>query len=234
VWSLLAGFVMLVAPILLIDTPIASRLPLGALVATACGFWFTGSIVMATGLIKSNAIDRARLELPMPPSAPIYEPVPMVASLPPVPLPVLLPASPRPTKPRFTPDKKHLLGKAIEPKSVTRSKPKKPCYRSEHVSHLKGRYKPIGVYLDECVGSSIARQLRERGITAHHAHELGHRSWPDTRHLDFAACHRLILVTRDRDFIALHEAGEPHAGILFGVTVPGIHGDLYAASLEVL
>lgn len=150
------------------------------------------------------------------------------------------PPAPMTTKPIYTPAMKHLLPKAIEPKPATKPKPKpkpkrkKRPHRGDHVTYLKGRYAPTGVYLDECIGSSIARQLRERGVAAQHAHELGHRGWPDARHLDYAACKRLIVITRDRDFLALHEDGEPHSGILFGATVPGIEADLYAAALEAL
>lgn len=222
--SALGGAAIL--PLLLLPREIAERLPWESLVLVFSGCLSVGSFLLLVALCQSaEAYSRRH-------SGTIYEPEPLAASPGPV--------SPRPTKPTYTPAMKHLLPKAIEPKPATKPKPKpkrkrkkRPC-RGDHVTYLKGRYAPTGVYLDECIGSSIARQLRERGVAAQHAHELGHRGWPDARHLDYAACKRLIVITRDRDFLALHEDGEPHSGILFGATVPGIEADLYAAALEAL
>jgi predicted nuclease of predicted toxin-antitoxin system len=110
----------------------------------------------------------------------------------------------------------------------------KSAKRSRLVRYLPGRYKPSGVYVDECCSPEIAATLRRMGYTAHHAHELGHHSWPDPKHLDYAACDRLLVITRDRDFIDLDSEGEPHAGILHGKTVPGINQHFVRRAMEIL
>lgn len=132
------------------------------------------------------------------------------------------PPRPAPTKPVYT-----MALKATLPR------PKK-AKRSEQVAYRRGRYKPIGVYVDECCSPEIAVMLRGMGYTAQHAHELGHRSWKDPRHLDYAACARLLIITNDEDFIALDEAGEPHAGIIRGAPLPGINQRLVRRAVEAL
>ena len=108
------------------------------------------------------------------------------------------------------------------PSTPAPSPPRLPKPRTVAVRHrqliayLPGRYRPTGVYLDECGRKAIAVRLRAMGVTAHHAHELGHRSWADEKHLDYAACKRLLIITSDHDFDDLDAAGEPHAGILRG------------------
>jgi hypothetical protein len=74
---------------------------------------------------------------------------------------------------------------------------------------------PVRFYFDEHVDPAIAEGLRRRGIDVVTAAEAGHLSIDDPDHLTFAAAEGRVVVTFDRDYIDLHAAGTPHAGIAF-------------------
>jgi predicted nuclease of predicted toxin-antitoxin system len=71
------------------------------------------------------------------------------------------------------------------------------------------------VHLDECASS-----YRLRGLLAAHGfevtmtHEAGLLKAADRRQLKYSVSNRMIIVTYDRDFLAFHEAGATHAGII--------------------
>ena len=73
----------------------------------------------------------------------------------------------------------------------------------------------IRFHVDECVEPAIARSLRDRGIDVTTAAEAGLLSARDEEHLTFALTKSRVLVTHDADFLRLHAAGHPHAGIAF-------------------
>ncbi len=73
----------------------------------------------------------------------------------------------------------------------------------------------VRFHLDENVDPAIALGLRRRGIDVTTTPEEGLRQSSDERQLDFAMQAGRILVTHDDDFLALANAGVPHAGIAY-------------------
>jgi predicted nuclease of predicted toxin-antitoxin system len=73
----------------------------------------------------------------------------------------------------------------------------------------------IRYHLDEQVSKALADALRRRGIDVTRTPEVGLREAPDQDQLTFALNEGRVLVTHDRDFLALHAAGAKHAGIVF-------------------
>lgn len=74
----------------------------------------------------------------------------------------------------------------------------------------------LEIYLDDCAYAkvlvSLLRTAGHRVSTPVDANTLGRG---DEEHLDYAAQHSLVLLTRDADdFRVLHEANQDHAGIL--------------------
>ena len=59
----------------------------------------------------------------------------------------------------------------------------------------------------------VVEGLRRRGIDIVTAQELGRCGVSDPDQLSFAAGELRVLVSFDTDFLALHQAGNPHAGI---------------------
>ena len=86
------------------------------------------------------------------------------------------------------------------------------------------------VYLDEDLSPHIALLLRQRGVDATSAHDVGNSQLQDRAQLEFATREARAIVTRNVvDFLRLaHDAvatNTPHAGI---VLVPaGFRGDEY-------
>ena len=75
------------------------------------------------------------------------------------------------------------------------------------------------LYLDEDLSPAIARLLRERGVDAQSAHEVGMLGASDDEQLDYGAREGRAVVTRNaRDFRLLaHQRvreQRPHAGIV--------------------
>lgn len=70
-------------------------------------------------------------------------------------------------------------------------------------------------HLDEHVPTAVADGLRRRGIDASTTVEAGLRSATDEAHLAYARAQGRVMVTCDRDFLALASQGLSHAGIVY-------------------
>jgi uncharacterized protein with PIN domain len=84
---------------------------------------------------------------------------------------------------------------------------------------------PVKFYSDEHVAKAVARGLRQRGVDTSTAVESGLSGAPDEQHLQFAVSEGRIIVTQDDDFLRLHAAGHPHAGIAYAAQGTSI-GDI--------
>ena len=62
---------------------------------------------------------------------------------------------------------------------------------------------------------SVAVALRERGVECITTLEAGMLTSKDAALLAYCFAHQRVIVTRDVDFLALHQGGGPHAGIVF-------------------
>jgi len=71
-------------------------------------------------------------------------------------------------------------------------------------------------FFDEHVPSAIADQLIARGIDVLTAHAAGlaHRGTDDTILLRFATSQGRVMITADRDFVALAYSEHPHEGVV--------------------
>ena len=74
---------------------------------------------------------------------------------------------------------------------------------------------PIKFYMDEHVPRAVAEGLRRRGVDVLRAQEAGMLEADDERHLAFALSQGRVIFTQDADFLRLHAAGLPHAGIVY-------------------
>lgn len=74
----------------------------------------------------------------------------------------------------------------------------------------------VRYYFDEHVDPEIATGLRRLGIDVLTAGEVSHLHYPDQDHLAFATAKGRVMVTFDKDYFDLHNAGTPHAGIAYG------------------
>jgi predicted nuclease of predicted toxin-antitoxin system len=74
---------------------------------------------------------------------------------------------------------------------------------------------PIRFHVDESVAGAIAAGLRRRGIDVTTPADVGLRGAADSDHLDFAYREHRVILSHDSDFLRLHTAGRPHAGIVF-------------------
>jgi hypothetical protein len=61
----------------------------------------------------------------------------------------------------------------------------------------------------------VAHGLRQCGLDVLTAHEAGRAAEPDPDQLAFATVEERVLVTLDPDFLALHQSGIPHAGLVW-------------------
>ena len=68
---------------------------------------------------------------------------------------------------------------------------------------------------DEHVPKAVAKGLRERGIEAMTVAEAGTLGAEDAWHLAYAKAEGRVVMTQDVDYLRLHAAGVPHAGIVY-------------------
>jgi uncharacterized protein with PIN domain len=73
----------------------------------------------------------------------------------------------------------------------------------------------IRFHLDEHVATAVAEGLRRRGVDVTTSPEAALMGVSDEAQLSFAASGNRVLVTRDPDFLDLHQRGVAHAGIAF-------------------
>jgi predicted nuclease of predicted toxin-antitoxin system len=73
----------------------------------------------------------------------------------------------------------------------------------------------IKFHLDENVSNAIAEGLRRRGIDVTTTPEQNLISASDQEQLTFALKQERVLFTQDDDFLKLHQANIPHAGITY-------------------
>jgi predicted nuclease of predicted toxin-antitoxin system len=73
----------------------------------------------------------------------------------------------------------------------------------------------IRFHLDEHVDPAIAEGLRRHGIDVTTTPDAGLLRAPDEDHIAFGVAQRRVVFTQDQDFLRLHAAGMPHAGIAF-------------------
>lgn len=71
--------------------------------------------------------------------------------------------------------------------------------------------------LDEHLPKAIAQALHRRRIDAVTAHEAGTLRLSDEVVLRHALASDRVLITKDDDFLRLHQQGHPHAGIIYVV-----------------
>ena len=81
---------------------------------------------------------------------------------------------------------------------------------------------PRAFLLDENMPKRAATTLRKAGYSATRIVEVGLRAQKDPAIFTYARAHRLILVTRDADFLA-SQYQPPHAGIIL-LALPGVPG----------
>jgi predicted nuclease of predicted toxin-antitoxin system len=62
---------------------------------------------------------------------------------------------------------------------------------------------------------ALAEGLRRRGIDVSTTTDAGLMASDDLEQLRFASTERRVLITRDADFLRLHQAGARHAGIVY-------------------
>jgi predicted nuclease of predicted toxin-antitoxin system len=67
--------------------------------------------------------------------------------------------------------------------------------------------------MDQHVPRSASLGLRRHGVDVLTAQEAGRCALADADQLAFASAEERVLVTFDADFLALHQANTPHAGI---------------------
>jgi predicted nuclease of predicted toxin-antitoxin system len=73
----------------------------------------------------------------------------------------------------------------------------------------------IRFHLDENCHRAVAEGLRRRGIDATTTPETGLLSSSDEQQVAYALVRGRVIFTQDRDFLRLHSAGVPHAGIAY-------------------
>ena len=73
----------------------------------------------------------------------------------------------------------------------------------------------IKYYMDAHIPHAVTRGLRQRGGDVMTAQEAGLRTADDLDHLRRATEDDRVMVSQDIDFLLLHKAGTPHAGIVY-------------------
>ena len=70
-------------------------------------------------------------------------------------------------------------------------------------------------HLDEHIPNALAAALRTHGYDVTTADDTDLLSADDQLHVDHALSERRVIITHDRDFLALDARGIPHAGIAY-------------------
>jgi len=73
----------------------------------------------------------------------------------------------------------------------------------------------VQYFLDENIPAGVKEGLRRRGIDVLTALDEGLGGATDRKLLAFAVSNDRVLVTRDADFLRMHQAEVPHAGIVY-------------------
>jgi predicted nuclease of predicted toxin-antitoxin system len=73
----------------------------------------------------------------------------------------------------------------------------------------------IKFHIDENVSNAVAVSLRRRGIDVTTMPEQNLISASDEEQLAFARSQQRVIFTQDEDFLRLHQANVPHAGITY-------------------
>jgi predicted nuclease of predicted toxin-antitoxin system len=73
----------------------------------------------------------------------------------------------------------------------------------------------IRFHLDEHCNPAIAAGLRRHGINVTTTADAGLLSAPDEEHAAYALSQTRVIFTQDKDFLRRHDAGIPHAGIVY-------------------
>lgn len=73
----------------------------------------------------------------------------------------------------------------------------------------------IRFHLDEHGASALAEGLRRRGVDITMTHEAGLAGASDEEQLAYALEQTRVIFTQDDDYLRLHAAGLPHAGIAY-------------------
>ncbi|HWE35508.1 MAG TPA: DUF5615 family PIN-like protein [Isosphaeraceae bacterium] len=83
--------------------------------------------------------------------------------------------------------------------------------------------------MDQYIPASVSRGLRRHGANVLTAQEAGRCGFQDPDQLAFATAEGRVMVTFDSDFLTLHRAGDPHAGIAWCPETRFIIGQLIQA-----
>lgn len=73
----------------------------------------------------------------------------------------------------------------------------------------------IRFHLDECCDPAVAEGLRRRGIDVTTTREAGLLRAEDQQQAAYGLAEQRVILTHDTDFLVLHAAAIPHAGIAF-------------------
>ncbi len=73
----------------------------------------------------------------------------------------------------------------------------------------------IRFHLDQHVAYGVALGLRLRGVDVSTTHDAGLQDAEDLAHIAYAIAARRVIFTQDADFLRHHQAGIPHAGIIY-------------------
>lgn len=74
---------------------------------------------------------------------------------------------------------------------------------------------PIRYFMDQHVPGPVSKGLRRHGVNVLTAQEVNRCGFSDAEQLAFAASEDRVVVTFDTDYLALHQAGVQHAGIVW-------------------
>jgi len=74
---------------------------------------------------------------------------------------------------------------------------------------------PIRYYMDQHYPGPVTEGLRRRGIDVLTAQEAKRCGLPDADQLRFATTEQRVMVSFDPDYLALHQSGATHAGIVW-------------------